>query len=258
MAFDSVFNGVPENVASPGTVQAPSLGVDVSVPSLYVSAGKGWQEVGAGGGGGNVSGTLTPGKMPIATDVHTLGDGPIDYGVAYTGVLTIKNTVNGVFVESTGADAAVELFNNGSGGTLIVDAGGDGISISETAIGGITLATNGEVSITSGGDITSHDIVLQTRTQAPLGITSGAETTDNAGQITLVAGTGTYTWANGQEAGGAWSTAPIVVVMDLTNPANISNTVVTVTATDLTITNAVNTTDVYNWIAWPTTSGGVS
>jgi hypothetical protein len=50
MAFDSVFQGPPEDVAAPGTAQSPSLGVDVVNKELYVSAGEGWQELSSSGG----------------------------------------------------------------------------------------------------------------------------------------------------------------------------------------------------------------
>lgn len=46
MAFDSVFQGPPQDVAAPGTSQSPSLGVDVVNKELYISSGQGWEELG--------------------------------------------------------------------------------------------------------------------------------------------------------------------------------------------------------------------
>ena len=50
MAFDNVFAG-PPTTGAPGTIKSPSLGVDVTNNNLYVSSGRGWQEVSASGGG---------------------------------------------------------------------------------------------------------------------------------------------------------------------------------------------------------------
>lgn len=47
MAFDSVFQGQPLGVA-PGTSISPTLGVDVSNNTLWISAGFGWQLIGSG------------------------------------------------------------------------------------------------------------------------------------------------------------------------------------------------------------------
>lgn len=57
MAFDSVFQGPPSDIAAPGTAQSPSLGVDVTNKELYISAGAGWEELSSGGGGGIPAGT---------------------------------------------------------------------------------------------------------------------------------------------------------------------------------------------------------
>ena len=45
-----------------------------------------------GGGGGNLSGTLTSGYYPIATGTNTLGNGTIDFGVTGSDLLYISAT----------------------------------------------------------------------------------------------------------------------------------------------------------------------
>jgi len=168
MAFDKIFQGTPgasAPVDAPGTLQSPALGIDVVNNELYVSAGKGWQELGAGGGGGvssliagsgislspsggtgdvtvsatgggggNLSGTLTPGVYPVATATHTVGDGTIDYGVTSPDGLAIANA--------------------GIGGTTITDSGGGGISITSMGVGGnIGVVTNGAFVVDVIGDV---------------------------------------------------------------------------------------------------------
>ncbi|HUD73850.1 MAG TPA: hypothetical protein VMQ76_02170, partial [Terracidiphilus sp.] len=80
--------------------------------------------------------------------------------------------------------------------------------------------------------------------------TSTATNTDNRGHIVLVAGTGSYTFSQGPSSG-AWTTAPVCVYEDDTNKANDATSTKTVSATTLTITGSVGTTDTYSYICWP-------
>ena len=111
-----------------------------------------------GGGSGNLSGTLTPNVMPIATGTNTLGDGPIDDGLSEPGYLMIKplaGDTNGLLITTAlvasapadtslvllgGAGVTIEnnpsvnlgsslnIFNGGTGGTAIQDGGGGGLN----------------------------------------------------------------------------------------------------------------------------------
>jgi hypothetical protein len=81
------------------------------------------------------------------------------------------------------------------------------------------------------------------------GVTT-ATASDNRGTITLVAGTGTYTFTQGPGAAGIWTTAPICVINDDTSLANIATSTKTVTATSLTIAGSVGTTDTYSYVCW--------
>jgi hypothetical protein len=80
---------------------------------------------------------------------------------------------------------------------------------------------------------------------------STATNSDNHGQITLVAGTGSYTFTQGPGSGGAWTTSPVCLIQDDTTLANIGTSTKTVSATTLTITGSVGTTDTYSYICWP-------
>jgi len=63
MAFDKVFSGPPSDVAAPGSHQSPSLGIDVSGNTLYVSSGNGWQSV--------IPGFITGFTMQDTANGHT-------------------------------------------------------------------------------------------------------------------------------------------------------------------------------------------
>ena len=82
------------------------------------------------------------------------------------------------------------------------------------------------------------------------GVTT-ATNSDNRGHITLVAGTGTYTFTQGPGTAGIWTTAPVCIIQDDTTLANLATSTKTVTATALTITGSVGTTDTYSYICWP-------
>ena len=80
--------------------------------------------------------------------------------------------------------------------------------------------------------------------------TTTATNQDNRGSLTLVAGTKSYTFTQGNGVAGVWTTAPICQVQDQVF-ANQGNTTLTVTASTLTIANATNTTDTYTYLCWP-------
>ena len=162
MAFDKIFQGTPgasAPVDAPGTLQSPALGIDVVNNELYVSAGNGWQELGAGGGGGgNLSGTLTAGKYPVASGANTLVDGTIDYGVTTPDGITIANA--------------------GSGGIAINDSGGGGIDVEATS--GPLILNGGDVNIASSGNDTGISIVGDVAVSvSTTGTTGGIELANN-------------------------------------------------------------------------------
>ena len=81
------------------------------------------------------------------------------------------------------------------------------------------------------------------------GVTT-ATNSDNRGKITLVGGTGSYTFTQGPGTAGIWTTAPVCIINDDTTLANIATSTKTVTNTSLTITGSVGTTDTYSFICW--------
>jgi hypothetical protein len=161
-------SGAPSGTCSP----APPIQVVDSTGTIYTCDNGTWAAQG-GGGGGNLSGTLTAGFVPIATGVNTLGDSTIDDGVTASGTLTIQTTdENGIVIAAnTGglklsnsndedprvADGAINLFagaglqlvndptanksnglsisNLGIAGTSITDSGGGGIALNQSAAG---------------------------------------------------------------------------------------------------------------------------
>ena len=213
MAFDSIFQGPPRDVAAPGTAQSPSLGVDVVNKQLYLSFGEGWQEVETSG---EITGDLTTGYVPVASGAGSLEDSTIDAGITNPGCLTVQDggSTSGVVVWATGAN-------------------------------GLQLGAVGQIEIYSE----TEAIAFYSTINSTSGIQSSSAT-DNAGTITLVGGTGTYTFQNGPSSG-AWAHPPVVIVRDITSAANDVHTVLTVTGSSITITNSVGTTDTYNFIAWP-------
>jgi hypothetical protein len=80
--------------------------------------------------------------------------------------------------------------------------------------------------------------------------TTTATNQDNRGKLTLVAGTKSYTFTQGNGTAGIWTTAPVCQVQDQTF-ANQATTVLTVSTSTLTIANAVGTTDTYTYLCWP-------
>jgi hypothetical protein len=74
--------------------------------------------------------------------------------------------------------------------------------------------------------------------------------TDQRGKITLSGGTGSYTFTQGPIAG-AWTTPPICIIQDDTTLANLATSTKTVTASSITITGSVGTSDVYSYLCQP-------
>jgi hypothetical protein len=185
MAFDSIFQGPPVDVAAPGTAQSPTLGVDVTNKALYISAGSGWQELtvpavaaanstlvgsgssGAGApltpitlgsglaitgttlsatGGGGLTGTLTPSKYPVAATSSSLQDGTIDYGLTVPGTLYITSPGSGAN-QGIRIDTSTDNFAATDSGITITS--GAGIHITNDPIS----LTNTGLSLVNGGNL---------------------------------------------------------------------------------------------------------
>ena len=153
------------NVASPGLYQC--------VPNDDTYTTGTWQKVGEAASG--IDGTLTAGKMPIASAAHVLEDGIIDYGVTRAGGLSIKNPgTGGILIEEDGAGIGINLSahgnvtlytdgtgetngilieNDGVGGTTITDTGGGGIALNDNGGGGIQIESTDKVSVTGSTGI---------------------------------------------------------------------------------------------------------
>ena len=205
MAFDSIFQGPPEAETAPGTAQSPSLGVDVVNKELYISAGEGWEELSVSGGSGNLSGTLTPGVMPIASASHTLADGTIDFGVTSPGTLVVQvadptdSIFIGDFTDSKGiymspVSASLGLILTalimgvvvGSGG-LLIGSGGDVLIDCSTDFGG-----DNSLQLVAGGGITMDNVP-----SAPFGAMNRLSNTDTGGTLIYDDGGGGITVQDG-------------------------------------------------------------
>jgi hypothetical protein len=163
MAFDKIFKGSPVDEITPASPESPNLGVDVVNDTLYVNSGNGWVEVG-GGGSGNLTGTLTPGNMPIASAAHTVVDGPISYdsNSDVVKILAAENSGTNLFIAANSGVMIDTIPSNeipGLGGGNITLLSGSGIIISnfdqgppsEGSFLSITNNDTGGTSITDSG-----------------------------------------------------------------------------------------------------------
>lgn len=129
-------------------------GTTLMITDATVPSGTGIEDVrtgpAGGGGGGNLSGTLTTGFIPIATGTNTLADSTLDYGVSVDNGLTVTNTGSGglsitdqsaagIVIEEFSGTGALAITNTGSGGTEITDSGGGGITITNSVGTGISV-----------------------------------------------------------------------------------------------------------------------
>jgi len=121
----------------------------------------------AGGGSGGITGSLTPGKYPVASAAHAVVDGKIDFGVSVANTLSVlaPNIVLetdasapslGIgLVDGSGVGLAIETSN---GGPLLVRASGGGASLtintSGSGGGAINIDSDGALGLSAaGGDV---------------------------------------------------------------------------------------------------------
>lgn len=110
--------------------------------SLYGSDGAGGCTL-IGGGGGNLSGTLTSGFYPLASGTHTLVNGVIDQDVTFAGYFTIATALDkNIEVYTTGNSTAASFQACNADATTC-----DGLIVSSPA------TTNTEVDLTSHGSV---------------------------------------------------------------------------------------------------------
>jgi hypothetical protein len=103
-----------------------------------------------GGGSGNISGTLTPGVIPVATGVNAIGDGSLtDDGIGNIGITPAAMSFGGLNIEVASGlihlhatDGDIEIHTHSSGDIFMASA--EDVFISSLA---------GEVTLTSGTDI---------------------------------------------------------------------------------------------------------
>jgi len=125
---------------------------NVTTPTSRCYTGSAWGVCSVGGGGsGDLSGTLTPSYYPIATAVHTLGDGAIDYGITDANALTVVNhpKTSSITVKDNGDiddDASGSYTANSNNGSNITDNSGGSISIAESGNSGVNLLGVGDIS----------------------------------------------------------------------------------------------------------------
>ncbi len=120
----------------------------------------------------------------------------------------------------------------------LVPFGAAGPVVSVLASGNAGIGTTSPVSKLTVNGAVSNGVATSTNT-------------DNRGHITLVSGTGSYTFTQGPGTGGIWTTAPVCIIQDDTTMTNIGTSTKTVTTSTLTITGSVGTTDTYSYICWP-------
>ena len=164
----------------------------------------------------NFNGALKMTYSGIPTSLQNYGSEPIQlYGLYYnSGIQWDTWTTELDMGTGTSPTSTVSYVHTGSPGKAAVSVPN---LIVNGAISGVTTATN----------------------------------SDNRGHITLVAGTGSYTFTQGPGVGGIWTTAPACTIQDDTTLANIGTSTKTVTNVALTITGSVGTADTYTYICWP-------
>lgn len=138
---------------------------------------------------------------------------------------------NASCVNTQGGIGTVNFFTNGNEVAWIGCTNGIFTFENETDFQGLTVTSG----ISDDGGIATP--LIQTGTNA---------NSNNQGTITLSSGTGSHSLAS-------LSHAPVCTYFDTTTPAHMSTMVATVSSSSITITNSVGTSDVYNYICWPTT-----
>jgi hypothetical protein len=151
-------------------------------------------------------------------------------------------------------------------GSILVNGGAtvewsaSGRQFNAKANGSLILsdATSGQnaLSIAYNSTAAKDQVGIQTTTPSSAftvngAISDGTATTTNVdgrGKITLVAGTASYTFHQGNGAAGVWTTAPICQIQDSIFADQANTSTFSVTTSTLTIGNTTNPTDTYTYI----------
>jgi hypothetical protein len=121
----------------------------------------------AGGGSGGITGSLTPGRYPVASAAHAVADGQIDFGVTTANTVAVVAPNFLVETDSSAPGFGIALVDGSgvgltletsSGGPITMNAGGGGahISIATPGSGGgaISIAADGALTLSAaGGDV---------------------------------------------------------------------------------------------------------
>jgi hypothetical protein len=187
-----------------GNISAGAI-LGASIPTLatgylHYDSGTGLLTWAAAGG---ISGSLTSGKMPVATGAKALADGPIDVGVTTPDTVTINAPgAGGLVLNASVGAASIGIFNSGTGGTTINDTGGGSVQIEsgsdldlmgagsilmentgpggtfifDNAGGGIQILDTGIATVSPGVTITSLNKITLGPLVAPFVVYSAAGT----------------------------------------------------------------------------------
>ena len=191
MAFDSVFQGPPADVAAPGTAQSPSLGIDVTNKELYMSAGNGWEEISVPGTG-TITGAGTAGFIPKFSTSSSVDNSSIDDGITTAGVVTSSEPF--VVNAHTAIGVGSQIDNNpGDGAVPMVLCISESTDTSEFNVGiSLYKQWNPNTTVNDGDGVYGQDnsvyINLDNQTTATTASVGVSAYIENDSDVTAVVG----------------------------------------------------------------------